>query len=54
MTPHGFLADDEGALKKYKDQHTDEWAKILGGGDFDIIEEEAPDVSMASFTDEPE
>jgi hypothetical protein len=39
MTPHGFIEDTEKDLKKYKDDHTAEWSKILGGGDFDIIEE---------------
>ena len=39
MTPHGFINDTDKDLKKYKDDHTKEWSKILGGGDFDIIEE---------------
>jgi RecA/RadA recombinase len=39
MTPHGFIEDDEKAIKHYKDEHAHEWAKVLGGMDFDIIEE---------------
>ena len=54
MTPHGFIIDDEKSLKKYKEEHAKEWREILGGGTFDIIEEDAPDASMVAFTDEPE
>ena len=39
MTAHGFIHDDDKALKKYKEQHSDEWAQVLGGYDFDITEE---------------
>jgi hypothetical protein len=39
MTPHGFLLDEDKDLKKYKSDHTDEWAAILGGGDFEIVVE---------------
>lgn len=39
MTPHGFINDTDKDLKKYKDDHTKEWSKILGGGDFDVVEE---------------
>jgi hypothetical protein len=39
MTPHGFIEDTDKDLKKYKDDHAAEWSKILGGGNFDIIEE---------------
>jgi hypothetical protein len=39
MTPHGFIEDSDKDLKKYKDDHTKEWSKILGGGDFKIVEE---------------
>ena len=54
MTPHGFIADADNALKKYKDAHTKEWSKILGGDNFDVIEEDAPEIGMTTFTDEPE
>ena len=39
MTAHGFIHDTDKALKKYKEQHSDEWAQVLGGYDFDITEE---------------
>ena len=37
-TPHGFIHDKD--KEKYKKLHRDEWAKVLGSDDFDIIEEE--------------
>ncbi len=53
MTPHGFVKDDEKALKIYKDDHAEEWAKILGGGDFIIAEEDEAYTDITSHTDEP-
>jgi hypothetical protein len=54
MTPHGFIDDTDKALKDYKDSHAKEWSRILGGGDFSIVEEvdtfEAPEI----YTQEPE
>lgn len=53
MTPHGFIADTDKALKDYKDDRADEWKAILGGGHFDIVEE--VDVEPTeTFTQEPE
>jgi hypothetical protein len=54
MTPHGFILDDEKALKTYKDTHAEEWKKILGGGDFIIAEEEQAYEDITSHTDEPQ
>jgi len=54
MTPHGFIADDEKSLKKYKDEHSDEWSRILGGGDFDVIEERDEPESTNFFENEPD
>jgi hypothetical protein len=54
MTPHGFLEDDEKALKKYKDEHSDEWSRILGGGDFDVIEERDEPETTNFFENEPD
>ena len=31
MTPHGFILDNDKDLKKYKEDHAEEWAAILGG-----------------------
>jgi RecA/RadA recombinase len=53
MTPHGFIQDDENALKKYKSNYAKEWSNILGGGDFDIVEEMSTDAIEMS-QNEPE
>ena len=53
MTPHGFILDSDKDLKKYKDDHTEEWAKILGGGDFVIAEEDESYTDITTHTDEP-
>jgi hypothetical protein len=45
MTPHGFIRDEDKDLKDYKANNQQEWERILGGGDFDIIEEEAENTS---------
>lgn len=37
-TVHGFILESE--VNDYKKQHSDEWAAILGGTDFDIVESE--------------
>jgi len=39
MTPHGFILDDDKALKDYKATNQENWERILGGGDFEIVEE---------------
>lgn len=52
-TPHGFIKDDKKEIDKYKKDHSQEWAKILGSGDFDIIEEETSGQGDA-YTTEPE
>ena len=54
MTPHGFILDNEKDLKKYKDDHKDEWAAILGGGDFIIAEEDQAYTDITSHVDEPQ
>ena len=54
MTPHGFILDDDKDLKKYKETHTEEWAAILGGGDFIIAEEDQSYSDITSHTDEPQ
>tara|TARA_R110002050_G_scaffold89776_3_gene189025 strand:+ start:4857 stop:5939 length:1083 start_codon:yes stop_codon:yes gene_type:complete len=54
MTPHGFILDDDKSLKTYKEDHTKEWAAILGGGDFIIAEEEQNYEDISSHTGEPE
>ena len=54
MTPHGFINDDEKELKEYKSSHAEEWSNILGGTDFDIIEETYAQADSVQFTVEPE
>ena len=44
-------ADKE--LKQYKSDNVADWAKVLGGSDFDIIEEEFVD-NVSHFEQEPE
>ena len=34
MTPHGFITDDPNELKKYKNDHAQEWVKILEHCDY--------------------
>jgi hypothetical protein len=53
MTPHGFILDDEKALKAYKEEHKEAWKQILGGGDFIIAEEDEAYTDITSHTDEP-
>jgi hypothetical protein len=55
MTPHGFINDSEKELKIYKDAHSKEWSQLLGGMDFNVIEEESDDIQdITSYTEEPE
>lgn len=54
MTPHGFILDDDKSIKEYKNQYADEWARILGGGDFSIIEENEESNAVSQFEQEPE
>ena len=54
MTPHGFIEDNDKDLKKYKDDNAKEWSKILGGGDFDVVEEVYEDVTPNYYEQEPE
>jgi hypothetical protein len=54
MTPHGFILDNDKSLKSYKDDMKDEWKKILGGGDFQIVEEEQAYTDITTHTDEPQ
>lgn len=54
MTPHGFIEDTDKALKNYKDAHAAEWKGILGGLDFDLIEEESDTINVESFIVEPD
>ncbi len=54
MTPHGFINDNDKELKAYKDANSKAWKDILGGTDFQIVEEEHEYNDVASYTEEPE
>jgi hypothetical protein len=54
MTPHGFIEDDPKQLKTYKDAHAKDWAKVLGGTDFQVIEEDQEVNDISQFEKEPE
>ncbi len=54
MTPHGFINDDEKELKAYKNQYAGEWSKILGGTDFQVVEEGEEVINTSYFDQEPE
>ena len=54
MTPHGFINDDDKELKDYKDKNSKEWKKILGGSDFQIVEEDQEYNDITSYTEEPQ
>jgi hypothetical protein len=54
MTPHGFIDDTDKALKTYKDTHAHEWKEILGGLDFDLVEEESDTMHVEEFSTEPD
>ena len=54
MTPHGFILDSDKDLKTYKSNHAAEWSKILGGMDFDVVEENEEVRDISQFEKEPE
>ena len=54
MTPHGFINDDDKELKAYKNQNATAWKDILGGTDFQIVEEEQAYNDITTYTDEPQ
>ena len=54
MTPHGFILDNDRDLKNYKDARKEDWAKILGGGDFRVVEEGQAFTDITTFEDEPQ
>ena len=54
MTPHGFINDNDRELKSYKEDRKEDWAKILGGGDFRVVEEDQAYSDVTHFNKEPE
>ena len=51
MTSHGFIEDVPKAIDLYKNEHADEWSKILGGGQFTIVEDQE-DVTPILYAEE--
>jgi len=54
MTPHGFINDNDRELLKYKEDRKEDWEKILGGGDFRVVEEDQAYSEVTSFGEEPQ
>ena len=54
MTPHGFIKDSDTALKNYKKEFSKDWAEIMGGEGFDVIEEDQPSDSLVTYDKEPQ
>jgi hypothetical protein len=54
MTPHGFINDSDKEIKDYKNAHAEAWRAVLGGVDFDIIEEDQEVQDISHFEKEPE
>ncbi len=54
MTPHGFINDDDKEIKAYKNSHAEAWREVLGGVDFDIIEEDQEIQDISHFAKEPD
>jgi hypothetical protein len=38
-TVHGFIADKPSSIDKYKKEYSQEWAGILGQGEYSVIED---------------
>jgi len=54
MTVHGFIPDDKKAIDVYKKEHSEEWLKLLGSKDFDVVIETDSDNTEAYETVENE
>jgi hypothetical protein len=54
MTPHGFINDNDKEIKAYKEQNAEAWRAVLGGVDFDIIEEDQEVQDISHFEKEPD
>jgi len=53
MTPHGFINDSDKEIKAYKEKQAESWRAVLGGIDFDIIEEDQEVEDNSHFQKEP-
>ena len=50
----GINKNKQYKLKGYKDARKDDWAAILGGGDFRVVEEDQAYTDITSFGEEPQ
>lgn len=41
MTPHGFIDDTPASVNRYRNDNSEEWMKVFGSTDFELIEEQA-------------
>jgi hypothetical protein len=46
VTVHGFISEEKKELEDYKKKYSNQWLKVLGSQDFDVVEEE--DTSQAA------
>ena len=53
MTPNS-INDNDKELKEYKNANAKAWKGILGGGDFQIVEEEHAYNDITTYTEAPE
>ena len=51
-TVHGFIPDTPESIKKYKDEHSDEWIDILGKGNYDIHIDDSEWDEANNFTED--
>jgi hypothetical protein len=54
MTPHGFIEDSDKSIKEYKKNNVEAWRELLGGTNFNIIEEDDFYEEGDLYTNEPE
>ena len=54
MTPHGFINDSDKEIKAYKEKQAESWRAVLGGIDFDIIEEDQEVQDISHFEKGPD
>lgn len=54
MTVHGFIPDDKKAIDEYKKEHSEEWLKLLGSKDFDVVIETDENNTEVTFESENE
>lgn len=51
-TIHGFILEDE--IDRYKKEHSHEWEAILGGGDYEIVEDKMMEENIKDIPIDPD